>query len=199
MGRFVQFSYTLLLSALLVSSLSWGQGAAATEADKPRVHLETDLGPIVLELFPSEAPKTVDNFLKYVDDGFYNGTIFHRVIPGFVVQGGGLTYDFTRKEPRDPVINESIKGLSNKPMTVAMARHQDPDSATSQFYINLNHNQSLDAKEDQPGYTVFGRVVEGHETVIKIVEEPKGDYKHYPDAPNTPVRILNATREQTSP
>lgn len=188
-----QSTSALLVVALLASSPSWG------DTDKPRVHLKTDLGPIVLELFPEEAPKTVENFLQYVEEGFYGGTIFHRVIPGFVAQGGGLTYDFTRKEPRDPVENESDNGLSNKPMTVAMARHRDPDSATSQFYINLNHNQSLDAKDEQPGYTVFGRVVEGHETVIKIVEEPKGNYKQYPDAPNTPVRILEASVEQKSP
>lgn len=179
----------------LVLALAW---LPATAADNPKVRLKTDLGPIVLELFPEQAPATVENFLAYVDNNFYDGTIFHRVIPGFVAQGGGLTYDFTRKETRDPVINESNNGLKNAPMTIAMARHSDPDSATSQFFINLNHNPSLNATEDRPGYTVFGRVIDGHETVVKIVEEPRGNYSAHPEAPNTPVRILKAERVSAS-
>lgn len=169
-------------------------GAVQAENDRPRVELTTDEGAIVLELFPDKAPITVSNFLQYVDDGYYEGTIFHRVIPGFVAQGGGLTYDFTRKPPRDPIANESDNGLSNKPMTLAMARHSDPDSATSQFYINLNHNPGLDATEEGPGYTVFGQVVDGYDTIITIVQAPKGNYKQFPDAPNVPIRILEARR-----
>lgn len=168
--------------------------AVQAENDRPRVELTTDEGAIVLELFPDKAPITVSNFLQYVDDGYYDGTIFHRVIPGFVVQGGGLTYDFTRKPPRDPIANESDNGLSNKPMTLAMARHSDPDSATSQFYINLNHNPGLDATVERPGYTVFGQVVDGYDTIITIVQAPKGNYKQFPDAPNVPIRILEARR-----
>jgi cyclophilin family peptidyl-prolyl cis-trans isomerase len=168
--------------------------AAQAVNDSPRVELTTDEGAIVLELFPDKAPITVSNFLQYVDDGYYDGTIFHRVIPGFVAQGGGLTYDFTRKPPRDPIANESDNGLSNKPMTLAMARHSDPDSATSQFYINLNHNPGLDATEERPGYTVFGQVVDGYDTIITIVQAPKGNYKQFPDAPNVPIRILEARR-----
>lgn len=171
---------------------------SAVASDNPKVRLKTDLGPIVLELFPEHAPATVENFLTYVDNKFYDGTIFHRVIPGFVAQGGGMTYDFTRKKTRDPVVNESDNGLKNSPMTIAMARHSDPDSATSQFFINLNHNPSLNATEDRPGYTVFGRVIEGFETVVKIVEEPRGDYSSYPEAPNTPVRVLSAERVSAS-
>ncbi len=167
---------------------------ANTEGALPRVKLTTDEGVIVLELFPEKAPVTVANFLQYVEDGYYEGTIFHRVIPGFVLQGGGLTYDFTRKPPRDPIANESTNGLSNSPMTLAMARYNDPDSATSQFYINLNHNPGLDATEERPGYTVFGRVVDGYDTVITIVQAPKGNYKQFPDAPNMPIRILEAQR-----
>lgn len=166
----------------------------AQDEGNPRVRLDTDEGDIVLELFARKAPKTVENFLRYVDDRFYDGTIFHRVIPGFVVQGGGMTYDFSKKETRDPVANESDNGLSNKPMTVAMARKSDPDSANSQFFINLNNNSSLDASDDKPGYTVFGRVVSGQETIVAIVEEPTGNYDDYPNAPNTPVRILSARR-----
>lgn len=182
----------LLLSLTLLSGLSGAE-------ERPRVLLETDLGSITLELFPEKAPKTVANFLEYVDQRFYNGTIFHRVVPGFVVQGGGMTYDFTAKETGDPVVNESDNGLSNKPMTLAMARKSDPDSATSQFFINLAHNTNLDPdpEEEQAGYTVFGRVIEGEETVIEIVEQPRGRYKRYPDAPNTPVRILRAERLTT--
>ncbi|MGD8176464.1 peptidylprolyl isomerase [Marinimicrobium sp. ARAG 43.8] len=167
---------------------------AADEGDRPVVKLTTDEGDILLELFAQAAPQTVANFLQYVDEGFYNGTIFHRVIPGFVVQGGGLTYDFTRKETRDPVANESDNGLSNTPMTLAMARFSEPDSATSQFYINLSHNGSLDGTEEQPGYTVFGRVIDGYETIITIVEAPQGNYEQYPNAPNTPIRVLTAQR-----
>lgn len=166
----------------------------AQEEGNPRVKLNTDEGEIVLELFAEKAPKTVENFLRYVDDRFYDGTIFHRVIPGFVVQGGGMTYDFSKKETRDPIANESDNGLSNKPMTVAMARKSDPESANSQFFINLNNNSSLDAGDDKPGYTVFGRVVSGQEAVVAIVEAPTGDYDDYPNAPNTPIRILSASR-----
>jgi len=183
------------LAVALLGALMLVTGPATADEDNTLlVHWETDLGELVIELFPERAPKTVENFLRYVDDGFYDGTIFHRVIPGFVVQGGGMTYDFTKKEVHDPIPNESDNGLRNNPMTLSMARRSDPDSATSQFFINLNRNSSLDAKDDEPGYAVFGRVIEGQETVIDIVEEPRGDFRHHPDAPNTPVRILKAQR-----
>lgn len=186
--------------ALLCLGLTlWAAPGVADETERPRVQLETDMGEIMLELFPQKAPATVENFLQYVDEHFYAGTIFHRVVPGFVLQGGGLTYDFTPKDTRDPVVNESDNGLSNRPMTVAMARKSDPDSATSQFFINLNHNRSLDPSEDEPGYTVFGRVIEGEETVIEIVQQPRGQYDDYPQAPNTPIRILSAQRVNTDP
>lgn len=181
----------LVLGALLIMA------AAPARAENPHVLLKTDLGEITIELFHQQAPVTVENFLAYVDSHFYDGTIFHRVIPGFVAQGGGLTYDFTPKPTRDPIVNESDNGLRNSPMTLSMARTSDPDSATSQFFINLNDNRTLNAREDQPGYTVFGRVVEGQETVIAIVEEPRGNFRAHPDAPNTPVRILTAERVQT--
>ncbi|WP_445928827.1 peptidylprolyl isomerase [Marinimicrobium sp. C2-29] len=186
----LRFCLTALLSLTSLTALP----LQAQDEGNPRVKLDTDEGEIVLELFAEKAPKTVENFLRYVDDRFYDGTIFHRVIPGFVVQGGGMTYDFSKKDTRDPVANESDNGLSNKPMTVAMARKSDPDSANSQFFINLNNNSSLDASDDKPGYTVFGRVVSGQETIVAIVEEPTGNYDDYPNAPNTPVRILSARR-----
>ncbi|WP_416053931.1 peptidylprolyl isomerase [Marinibactrum halimedae] len=159
--------------------------------------MRTDLGNIVIELYPKKAPVTVSNFLKYVDSGFYNGTIFHRVIPGFVVQGGGLRFDFGRKETRDPIINESNNGLLNLRGTLSMARFSDPNSATSQFFINLKHNTHLDPNQYNPGYTVFARVVSGMEIVEKIVAEPRGLYRKHPDAPNAPVRILAAKRVST--
>lgn len=186
----LRLCFTALLSLTSLTALP----LQAQDNGNPRVKLDTDEGDIVLELFAQKAPKTVENFLRYVDDRFYDGTIFHRVIPGFVVQGGGMTYDFSKKETRDPVANESDNGLSNKPMTIAMARKSDPESANSQFFINLNNNSSLDASDDKPGYTVFGRVVSGQETIVAIVEEPTGNYDDYPNAPNTPVRILSARR-----
>lgn len=163
-------------------------------AQNPLVAVKTDLGTFVIELQPKAAPVTVKNFLAYVDSQFYDGTIFHRVVPGFVVQGGGLTFDFTEKETLPPIVNESINGLKNDYKSVAMARQQDPNSATSQFYINLNNNSGLNATESKPGYTVFGKVIWGMEIVEKIEKEPRGMFKAFPEAPNYAVRILSATR-----
>ncbi|WP_232522368.1 peptidylprolyl isomerase [Marinimicrobium alkaliphilum] len=189
--RKLLISLGALLAALTVSAASAAEPA-------PLVRLSTDLGDLVVELDPEAAPKTVENFLAYVDSGFYAGTIFHRVIPGFVAQGGGMTFDFTRKETREPVVNESHNGLQNRYMTVAMARTADPDSATAQFYINLRHNPSLDPQGEAPGYTVFGRVIEGGAVVQAIAREPRGRYREYPDAPNEPIRILRAERIEVS-
>ncbi|ACR12590.1 peptidylprolyl isomerase [Teredinibacter turnerae] len=177
-----------------------GSAAAAKKEakDNPQVVFETDLGKITIELFADEAPKTVANFLSYVDSEFYVGTIFHRVIPGFVVQGGGLTYDFKHKETKDPVVNESANGLKNLEGTLSMARVSDPDSATSQFFINVANNPHLDPDGDKAGYTVFGKVVEGFENVKKIEKEPRGIYRAYPEAPNYPVRVLRAYRLKAS-
>ena len=161
-------------------------------AETSKVKLETDLGVITIELFADEAPVTVENFLGYVRSGFYNGTIFHRVVPGFVVQGGGYTFDFVEKPTNDPIINEAENGLKNTTGTLSMARTRDPNSATSQFFINLKHNNTLDYTEDNPGYAVFGEVVDGMDVVEKIVEIPRGLYKKFPDAPNAMVRIIRA-------
>lgn len=170
--------------------LSLFSAFAAAEQSNPTVVLKTDLGNITIELYPQSAPHTVDNFLRYCRDGFYIGTIFHRVIPGFVVQGGGLTFDYVKKETRDPIANESSNGLLNRFGTVAMARLPDPDSATSQFFINLGKNRHLDTnpKKDLVGYTVFGRITDGMNVVKQIAEEPQGKYR--PQAPDLPVRIL---------
>lgn len=192
----LRFSQTLAVTCLLLAgnhSLAADQTSEkkATVSQSPKVELKTDLGIITLELFPEKAPETVENFLRYCNDGFYAGTIFHRVIPGFVVQTGGMTFDYVKKETRDPVVNESQNGLRNRRGTVAMARLPDPDSATSQFFINLNNNTHLDATKDAPGYTVFGRVTDGMDVVKKITEEPQGKYR--PQAPDMPIRILGVT------
>ena len=162
----------------------------------PQVLLQTDLGDIQIELFPQSAPKTVANFLSYVDDGFYDGTIFHRVIPGFMIQTGGFTFDFKRKPTKDPVVNESNNGLQNKVGTVAMARTNNPDSATSQFFINAVNNAYLDynTRQKKAGYTVFGKVTKGMDVVRKIEQQPRGRYRLFRDAPNETIRIIKASR-----
>lgn len=162
------------------------------------VTLETDLGTIEIELFNKEAPQSCANFLDYVDSHFYNGTIFHRVIPNFMAQAGGLRYDFSKKETKDPVVNESHNGLRNLKGTVAMARFTNPDSATSQFFINLVDNPHLDPRKTTAGYTVFGRVISGMGVVTAIAAEPQGKLRAYPNAPNTPIRILKAYRSTES-
>lgn len=173
-------------------------GIASALSENPRVVLETDLGNVELVLYADKAPKTVENFLAYVDSGFYNGTIFHRVIPGFMAQGGGFTFDFQEKPTRDAIVNESSNGLSNARGTIAMARTNDPDSATSQFFINLVDNSRLDAGTDKAGYTVFGKVLLGMSVVQQIAAEPRGQHASFRDAPNTPVRILKARRADGS-
>ena len=152
--------------ALLVSSLSF-----AAQAQNPQVEMRTSMGVIVLELQPENAPETVKNFLQYVNDGFYNGTIFHRVIADFMVQGGGFTADMQQKKTRAPIKHEGGNALRNQVGTIAMARTADPNSATSQFFINVVDNQMLDYRGPGPqeiGYCVFGRVVKGLEVVNKI-------------------------------
>lgn len=146
--------------------------ASAAPAPPPRVALETNMGRIVLELYPDKAPKTVENFLQYVRDGHYNGTIFHRVIDGFMIQGGGFTADLQLKPVRAPIENEARNGLSNLRGTVAMARTGEPHSAQAQFFINVVDNPRLDFVSDQSGFTwgyaVFGKVVEGMDVVDRI-------------------------------
>lgn len=163
---------------------------------KPRVRLETSKGPIVLELEAEKAPQTVRNFLQYVRSGFYAGTIFHRVIPGFMVQGGGMGVDLARKATNPPVVNEASNGLKNVRGTVAMARTAEVHSATSQFFINLKDNPHLDHRgstASEFGYCVFGRVVEGMEVVDAIAAVPTGPRGPFPaDVPVENVTILKA-------
>ncbi|MCL2657420.1 MAG: peptidylprolyl isomerase [Betaproteobacteria bacterium] len=168
----------------------------AQAADNVRVRLETNLGPIMLELYPDKAPKSVENFLAYVDSGFYNNTLFHRVINGFVAQGGGFDTQMRQKPTRPPIANEAKNGLRNEIGSVAMARTSDPNSATSQFYINLNNNSNLDYPSfDGWGYAVFGKVVEGMDVVKKI-----GAVKTGPgDVPVEPVILKQAKRVAVAP
>ncbi|WP_086931315.1 peptidylprolyl isomerase [Agarilytica rhodophyticola] len=198
------FGYKQLLNALFIifalscSSFSIAEKITAEKkasSAAPKVLLETSSGNILIELFPKQAPLTVANFLKYVDDGFYSGTIFHRVVPGFVVQAGGYTFDFKKKETREPIKNESDNKLKNLVGTLSMARTGVIDSATSQFFINIADNDALDFSSGSHGYAVFGKVIEGFEIVKKIEKEPRGLYRQYPEAPNYPVIIEKASRQ----
>jgi cyclophilin family peptidyl-prolyl cis-trans isomerase len=158
------------------------------------VVLETSHGDITIELFEKEAPVSTENFLKYVDDGFYAGLIFHRVIPGFMIQGGGMKGDFSPKATRAPIKNEATNGLKNARGTLAMARTNDINSATSQFFIDLKDNEFLDNKPGSYGYAVFGRVTAGMDVVDKIATVKTGRRKGYDDAPLEDVTIVSARR-----
>jgi peptidyl-prolyl cis-trans isomerase B (cyclophilin B) len=179
-----------LLLALLVTA-----GGPAWAAN-PRVKLETTQGVLVLELTPRLAPRTVDNFLQYVKDGFYDGTLFHRVIKGFMIQGGGLTETMERKPTRDPIENEAANGLKNRRGSIAMARTGDPHSATAQFFINTVDNPSLDFRDKSVagwGYCVFGRVVQGMEVVDAIEAVQTGRRAGRQDVPLEPVILRRAS------
>lgn len=158
------------------------------------VELNTTFGKITVELFDEDAPVSVENFLQYVDDGFFDNTIFHRVVAGFVVQGGGFNADLTPKETRDPIVNESTNGLKNERGTIAMARTNDPDSATSQFYFNLVDNDFLDRTDSNPGYAVFGRVVSGLQVVDSIGAVQTGEEAGFTDVPLSDVFLITARR-----
>lgn len=193
---------TLLLALLLTPILgacSDQEQSAATPAaaDNPRVLMQTSMGELVIELYPQQAPISVANFLQYVDDGFYEGTIFHRVIDGFMIQGGGFTQELEKKATRPPILNEADNGLRNTIGTLAMARTPEPHSATSQFFINVANNTSLDFREKTPrawGYAVFGRVVKGMEVVKAIKSVPTGSRAMYQDVPTTSIVIQKVSR-----
>jgi peptidyl-prolyl cis-trans isomerase A (cyclophilin A) len=164
----------------------------------PKVEFKTNLGNFVVDLDSDKAPKTVNNFLTYVKSGFYNGTVFHRVINGFMVQGGGFTTELVQKPTQPPVVSEAQNGLKNQIYTIAMARTSDPDSATAQFYINVKDNPGLDFPNAMGnGYTVFGKVISGTQTIDKIKQVPTGVAStprgRMADVPNTPVVIESVT------
>jgi peptidyl-prolyl cis-trans isomerase A (cyclophilin A) len=165
--------------------------AADASGAPPKVLIKTSMGDITVELYPDKAPKSVENFLTYVKSGFYDGTIFHRVIAGFMIQGGGFNKDLTMKKTRAPVANESKNGLSNLRGTLAMARTADPNSATAQFFINTVDNPRLDyASDAEPGYCVFGKVTAGLDVVDKIRAVPTGPQGPFrSDVPTTQITI----------
>jgi cyclophilin family peptidyl-prolyl cis-trans isomerase len=158
------------------------------------VRFETSLGSFTLELDAAKAPVTVENFLSYVDEGFFDGLIFHRVIPGFMIQGGGFSPDMSQKKNRAPIKNEATNGLRNLRGTIAMARTNDVHSATAQFFINLKDNDFLDNSPGNFGYAVFGKVVEGLDTIDRIAKERTGRRKGHDDVPVTDVVIQSAKR-----
>ena len=162
-----------------------------------RVKFETSMGGITIELFEAECPVTTKNFLEYVKSGFYDGTIFHRIIPGFVVQGGGMLPGLKQKETLDPIVNEAAKAPANARGTLAMARTSDPDSATSQFYINLSDNRSLNYTGRGPsgaGYCAFAKVVEGMDIVDKMAAVPTGNRSPHADVPRDDIVLTKASQ-----
>jgi peptidyl-prolyl cis-trans isomerase A (cyclophilin A) len=162
------------------------------------VIFETSHGNFTVELFPEEAPLTVENFLRYVDDGHFDGTIFHRIVPGFVIQGGGLTAEFANKETRKPISNEAKNGLKNTRGNLSMARTSDINSATSQFFVNLADNAFLDHGPRDYGYAVFGRIAEGMDVIDKIAAVTTGRRKGHQDAPLEDVVITSAKRAKSA-
>ncbi|MEO8187625.1 MAG: peptidylprolyl isomerase [Burkholderiaceae bacterium] len=181
------------LGKLLASTLAVTAFSVAAQTPAPRVAFETSEGRIVVELAPQAAPKTVDNFLTYVKSGHYDGTVFHRVIPSFMIQAGGFTADMKEKSTRGTISLESRNGLKNERGTLAMARRGDPDSATAQFFINVVDNANLDyPKPDGNGYAVFGKVVEGMDVVDKIRAAPTDSRGSHQNVPVKPITIKTA-------
>ncbi|WP_420864424.1 peptidylprolyl isomerase [Zooshikella ganghwensis] len=181
--------YLLIAASLVFSSASW--------ATTSHVRVETSIGNIELELYPEKAPITVKNFLRYIEQKFYNGTIFHRVIPGFMAQGGGFNTDMERKPTHTPIKNEAQNGLKNERGTIAMARLPAPDTATSQFFINVSNNAFLNHGARGAGYAVFGRVTQGMEVIDKIVNVPTHNINGMQNVPVKPIVIKQVTLVNT--
>jgi peptidyl-prolyl cis-trans isomerase B (cyclophilin B) len=191
-----------LVAALVLAIGALGVGCTMAEDGKPQnpndpvVLMSTSMGDVKIELYKDKAPVTVKNFLTYVNDGFYDGTVFHRVIPSFMIQGGGFTPDMKQKSTRAPIKNEAANGVANEVGTIAMARTSDIDSATAQFFINTTDNAFLDHKDDTIqgfGYCAFGKVIQGLDVVRKIEAVETGRQGIYEDAPVKPV-IINSIR-----
>ncbi len=182
----------LLTIAMTFAALLVGQAVAS---ENPMVSMKTSLGEVKIELFAEKAPVTVENFLSYVKDGHYNGTVFHRVIPGFMIQGGGMDANMDEKKTKAPIKNEATNGLKNTRGTLAMARTSDPNSATAQFFINTVDNAALDHKDNGRGfgYAVFGKVVEGMAVVDAIAKVPTGNKGMHRNVPKEAVLIESAT------
>ncbi|MFN3436300.1 MAG: peptidylprolyl isomerase [Acidovorax sp.] len=183
---------TLALASVALAAMFSVANVHAQTA--PKVKLTTSMGDIVVQLDPAKAPKTVENFLAYVNDKHYDGTVFHRVMDGFMIQGGGFTADMQQKPTKPPIALEASNGLKNDTYTIAMARTGNPNSATSQFFINVKDNAMLNAPQpDGHGYAVFGKVVEGTAVVDKIKAVAVGNKGGHQNVPNTPVTITSAT------
>jgi len=183
---------TLALASVALAAMFSVANVHAQTA--PKVKLTTSMGDIVVQLDPAKAPKTVENFLAYVNDKHYDGTVFHRVMDGFMIQGGGFTADMQQKPTKPPIALEANNGLKNDTYTIAMARTGNPNSATSQFFINVKDNAMLNAPQpDGHGYAVFGKVVEGTAVVDKIKAVAVGNKGGHQNVPNTPVTITSAT------
>ena len=184
---FKLFQLIICSVALTVCSLCFSQTNA------PKVSLQTNVGEILIELNPKAAPISVENFLGYVNERFYDGIIFHRVIKDFMIQTGGHRFDMTPKPPsKPPIVNESNNGLKNLKYTIAMARTRIPDSATSQFFINHKDNAFLDGQKGRPGYAVFGKVVKGMDVVEKIANSKTKNLERYGNVPIEPISIIKA-------
>jgi peptidyl-prolyl cis-trans isomerase A (cyclophilin A) len=178
---------------VLITTFAAGQSAKAAD---PVVVLKTSMGEIDIQLDATHAPISTANFLAYVDKKFYDGTIFHRIIPGFVVQGGGFTADMTQKETLPPIKNEGSNGLHNLRGTISMARTSDPNSATSQFFLNLVDNSGkLDPGMDPSGYAVFGKIIKGLDVIDKMAQVQTGSKGDFEDVPVQPVILISATRQ----
>jgi peptidyl-prolyl cis-trans isomerase A (cyclophilin A) len=189
---------TCLLLSLATVILGAGSAHAQSGANPlPQVRFVTSEGAFTLQLRPDVAPVTVENFLQYVADGYYNDTVFHRVIPGFMIQGGGFTENLSQKSTRDPIVNEASPTLPNLRGTIAMARTNAPNSATSQFFINVADNEFLNAGVRGPGYAVFGKVTEGMGVVDRIAGVETTRMRGMADVPLTPVIIESASQIQT--
>ncbi len=191
-----------LIPGLLMAAVMWTVSAGCGLAANPVFAIiKTSMGEIKVELNAEKAPITVDNFVKYAEDGHYNGTIFHRVIPGFMVQGGGLDAKMVEKKTRAGIKNEGGNGLKNEPYTLAMARKPSPDSATSQFFVNVANNDFLNraTSQDGHGYAVFGKVIAGKEVVDKIVKVKTTSKGPHDDVPVEPITIESVTIEKATP
>jgi peptidyl-prolyl cis-trans isomerase A (cyclophilin A) len=188
-----------LMPAVLVTAAILFAANKSMAEEAPKVKFTTTAGEFTVEVYPDKAPKTVENFLQYVKDKHYDGTIFHRVIDNFMIQGGGFDSKFSQKKTRSPVIHEGREALAkggpkNTVGTLAMARTNDPQSATAQFFINVNENSFLDPNTQQPGYTVFGKVVAGMDIIQKVKSTPTGSGGPFPsDVPRTPILINSVT------
>ncbi len=189
---------TILLLTLLVGSLACQHQPKRNSMTNPTVTIRTNVGDLKVELFQNKAPDTVENFMTYVNEKHYDQTIFHRVIDGFMIQGGGFTDDMKQKSTHQPIRNEAHNKLSNQRGTLAMARTSDVHSATNQFFINVSDNEFLDYKNSTPsgyGYCVFGQVIEGMDVVDKIKKTKTGNAKGHQDVPVETIKILEITKD----